>query len=83
MAKNRSRSTSVLDEEGNMWVMGGTYEDGASDSTEVYVYQPKGTGYWRKGKPLPPDYRDTGIESHCTVRLTILALIYIYIYKII
>ena len=68
MNHKRYYASSVLDENGNIWVMGGTAEDAASDTTEIYEYKPKGHGVWRKGPQLPGDYRDTGIESHCTVR---------------
>lgn len=69
MEQQRVYASSVLDQEGNMWVTGGNYENNASDSTEVYEYKPKGAGKWRKGYPLPKSYRNTGIESHCTVRI--------------
>jgi len=39
-----------------------------SDSTEVYDFRPEGKGRWRKGPPLPPELRDTGIQGHCIVR---------------
>ena len=68
MAHARSYASAVLNEDGNIWILGGTAEDQASDTTEVYEYAPRGEGRWRKGPQLPPDYRDTGIESHCTVR---------------
>ncbi len=68
MKNTRRFASSVLDGNGDMWVLGGTADNNASDSTEVYDYRPKGAGTWRKGHALPPDYRDTGIESHCTVR---------------
>ena len=34
-----------------------------------FRYKPKGRGRWRKGKPLPADLRDSGIESHCSFAL--------------
>ena len=68
MAHARSYASAVLNQDGNLWILGGTAEDQASDTTEVYEYAPRGEGIWRKGPQLPPDYRDTGIESHCTVR---------------
>ena len=64
----RYRASSVLNKNGDMWVLGGTSGNLSSDSTEVYEYKAGGKGTWRKGHPLPPDYRDSGIESHCTVR---------------
>ncbi len=68
MTQKRYYSSSVLNEDGDMWVLGGIASDIASDTTEVYAYKPNGEGVWKKGPPLPPDYKDTGIESHCTVR---------------
>lgn len=70
MAHKRYYATSVLDERGNMWVLGGTHNSKASDSTEIYRYKPLPRGgRWSRGKPLPPDLRDSGISGHCTVRL--------------
>jgi hypothetical protein len=80
MAHRRFYASSVLNKDGNLWVLGGTAEDKASDTTEVYEYRPKGEGTWRTGPPLPDDYRDTGIESHCTVRYISSFNLYIYIY---
>ena len=68
MKFKRYYASSVLDNKGNMLIMGGTAANKQSDSTEVYEYLPRGQGHWEKGLPLPGDYRDTGIESHCTVR---------------
>ena len=70
MNNARFLASSVLTKEGDMWVMGGSSnrEGVDSDSTEVYQYEANGKGRWTKGPPLPGDYRDTGIESHCTVR---------------
>ena len=56
---------SSLDEDGNLWVMGGTHESTASLTTEVYIYE---ENRWTRGYELPASLRDTGIESHCTVR---------------
>ena len=77
MAHARSYASAVLNEDGNLWILGGTAEDQASDTTEVYEYAPRGEGIWRKGPQLPPDYRDTGIESHCTVRYLIRLVLFI------
>ena len=73
MAHARSFASAVLNEDGNLWILGGAdaNQDKASDTTEVYEYAPRGEGRWRQGPQLPPDYRDTGIESHCTVRYLI------------
>ena len=69
MAQRRYRASSVVNEKGDMWVLGGVSGNSSRDSTEVYVYSPKGEGTWRTGAPLPSAYRDSGIESHCTIRL--------------
>ena len=70
MTNQRFLATSVLNENGDIWVIGGISAGKRvfSDSTEVYKYKPRGEGQWLKGAPIPDDYRDTGIVSHCTVR---------------
>ena len=70
MSKKRYYGASVLDPNGDMWVIGGTANSFNADSTEVYQYKPRPrSGTWRKGHPLPTSLRDTGIESQCTVRI--------------
>ena len=61
----RKSPTSSLDEDGNLWVMGGTTGGSSAITTEVYIYERQ---TWTRGYDLPPALRDTGIESHCTVR---------------
>ena len=68
MLYKRSRATSVINKDGNLWVIGGTADNKAVKSTEAYEYKPLGRGAWGPGPQLPIDYRYTGIESHCTVR---------------
>ena len=70
MNSARFLASSVLNKDGDMWVIGGTstVRGRNADSTEVYKYQPKGKGLWTTGDQLPGAYRDTGIASHCTVR---------------
>ena len=69
MTHKRYYAASVMDDKGNMWVLGGTHDSKNADSTEIYQYRPKPRhGRWRKGYPLPADLRDTGISSHCAVR---------------
>ena len=68
MSHSRYRASSVLNKEGNMWVFGGTSYNSSSQDTTVYDYKAGGKGAWKIAQPLPEDYRDTGIESHCTVR---------------
>ena len=71
MGQKRHLSASVLDPNGDMWVLGGSANSSVADSTEIYNYKPKSRGFgrWRKGFPLPPALRDTGIESHCAVSI--------------
>ena len=70
MTQKRYYGTSVLDPNGDMWVLGGTANSSNADSTEVYQYKPRPrSGRWRKGYPLPTALRDTGIESQCNVRI--------------
>ena len=71
MGQKRHLSASVLDPNGDMWVLGGSSNSSVADSTEIYQYKPesRGFGRWRKGFPLPPDLRDTGVESHCSVSI--------------
>ena len=70
MTQKRYYGASVLDPNGDMWVLGGTANSSNADSTEVYQYKPlPRSGRWRKGYPLPTALRDTGIESQCNVRI--------------
>ena len=83
MTQKRYRVSSVLNENGDMWVLGGVSQliNNETDingvrqininhlMTEVYEYLPDGAGRWRTGRPLPAAYRDSGIESHCTIRI--------------
>lgn len=65
MLEKRHQASSVLDENGNIWILGGVDGSSAADSTELYDYRRR---RWRKGKPLPSELRDSGLSSHCTVR---------------
>ncbi len=70
MTQKRYRAATVLNEDGDMWVLGGTYDSTASEATEVFRYQARtNSGSWTRGRPLPDDLRDSGIESHCVVQL--------------
>ena len=70
MTQKRYYGASVLDPNGDMWVLGGTANSSNADSTEVYQYKPlPRSGRWRKGYPLPTALRNTGIESQCNVRI--------------
>ena len=40
MTQQRHRASSVLDINGDMWVLGGSANSSASDSTEIYEYIP-------------------------------------------
>ena len=73
MTNRRLYASSVLNTDGDIWVIGGVAKNRGNDSdkadsTEVYQYRPNGKGKWTISIPLPRDYRDTGIERHCTVR---------------
>ena len=68
MNTKRSRAAAVINDQGNMWVIGGTNgEVDGLNSTEIYEYIPKGKGKWKKGPDLPPGL-EGGLESHCAVR---------------
>jgi len=71
MGNKRSYGSSVLDKNGDMWVIGGSANSSAADSTEIYNYQSadRGFGNWRKGFPLPQLLRDNGLENTCTVKI--------------
>ena len=70
MNEKRYLATAVLNEDGHMWVFGGTSNSKAAQSTEVFHYNPRnGQGRWQRANPLPADLRDSGLESHCSVRL--------------
>jgi hypothetical protein len=61
----RHYAASVLDERGNLWMLGGVNGTSAADSTEIFDFRSR---RWRKGRPLPSDLRDSGIAYHCAVR---------------
>ena len=71
MTHKRHQAASVLDKNGDLWVLGGTSNFSAADSTEIYNYKSadRGFGNWRKGFPLPQALRDTGLQSTCTVKI--------------
>ena len=71
MAEKRTFATSVLDYNGDMWVLGGALNSSEAELTEIYNYQSaeRGFGRWRKGFPLPTVFRDTGLQSHCSVKI--------------
>lgn len=65
MAHKRNHASSVLDADGNLWVLGGVDGSDNADSTEIFDF---GNDRWRKGRPLPAELRDSGLNSHCAVR---------------
>lgn len=69
MIEKRHGAASVIDENGNLWVLGGTYDSKSADSTEIYDYKSNGRGTWKQSYPLPGVLRDTGLDSHCAVRI--------------
>ena len=68
MKSMRDRAAAVVNDHGNMWVLGGRdeVEEGLT-STEIYKYKRNGKGKWRKGPNLPSDL-PAGLSSHCAVR---------------
>eukprot|EP00094_Tigriopus_californicus_P006154 TCALIF_05926-PA protein Name:"Similar to snk Serine protease snake (Drosophila melanogaster)" AED:0.19 eAED:0.19 QI:0/0.83/0.71/0.85/0.66/0.71/7/188/824 len=66
MLEPRFYAGSALDEQGNMWVLGGSKGGASADSTEVFNFRSK---RWQPGRPLPGYYRDSGLNSHCVVSL--------------
>ena len=70
MKHKRYLAAAVLDNDDNMWVLGGTANSKPAEGTEIFRYQPPPrTSRWRRGRPLPEDLRDSGLQSHCAVRL--------------
>lgn len=69
MQQKRYGAASVLTPKGDLWILGGTHNSKPAEYTEVYEYRPQGTGRWRKSFPMPAVLRDTGLDSHCAVRL--------------
>ena len=70
MKRRRDRAAGVLNRDGNLWVIGGRDDEEGEEglsSSEVYEYQSKGNGKWKKGPKLPKDLPG-GLESHCAVR---------------
>ena len=68
MKTQRDRPAGTIDQDGNVWVLGGqNLDDTGLATTEIYDYQPKGEGKWRKGPNLPKGLPG-GLDSHCIVR---------------
>ena len=68
MSTERYYPSSVINQDGNIWVIGGTgKDDNGLRSTEIYEYQPKGKGRWKMGPNIPKELVG-GLESHCSVR---------------
>ncbi len=65
MQEARHYAASVLNENGDLWVLGGVNGSNAADSTEIYEFD---YSRWRKGRPLPSGLRDSGVAYHCAVR---------------
>ena len=63
LEQKRSWASSVLDKDGNMWVIGGKNGKSSVIQTAKYHYR------WQNGKPLPQELTLSGIEGHCTVRI--------------
>lgn len=54
MIHRRKNADSVIDENGNLWMLGGAFGSDNSDSTEIYNFD---RNSWTRGKPLPPFLR--------------------------
>ena len=87
MKRRRDRAAGVLNRDGNLWVLGGRDDEEGEEglsSSEVYEYQSKGNGKWKKGPKLPKDLPG-GLESHCAVRYRqyfgnrLISIMFIYI----
>jgi N-acetylneuraminic acid mutarotase len=69
MKTARDRAAATIDQDGNIWVIGGqNAETEGLTTTEIYDYQTKGTGKWREGPEIPNDLPG-GLDSHCVVRI--------------
>ena len=66
LSEPRNFASSSLTPNGDLWVLGGTHDINTNPlKTEVYDSDRKS---WRLGFDLPGALRDTGIDSHCTMR---------------
>ena len=72
MTQKRSYGSAALDQDGNLWMIGGSSDKDEDMSTEIYKYKPKGKGGWKKGPTFPMGYGFSGIDSQCTVKYDIL-----------
>ena len=50
MSEARHYAAAVLDERGDLWMLGGVNGTAAADSTEIFDFRRR---RWRKGRPLP------------------------------
>jgi len=66
MTLKRHYAASVLDENGDMWVLGGFDGPQSAGTTEIFQFSSR---RWRRGRPLPSELRDSGISSQCAVRI--------------
>ena len=75
MQKPRFLATSVRQDEGKMWVMGGVLPKNDPGFTEEYTYsrstrnRNRNLSKWEKGKPIPADLIYSGVYGHCTVQI--------------
>ena len=65
MQRKRNHAASVINERGDLWVLGGIDGSDSVDQTEVFDFK---YNLWRNGRPLPAALRDSGLSSHCAVR---------------
>ena len=71
MTQKRSYGSASLNQDGNLWMIGGSSDKEDGISTEIYGYKPKGNGRWKKGPTFPRNYGYSGIDSQCTVKYVI------------
>ena len=58
MSAARHYAAAVLDERGDLWMLGGvSHGSAAADSTEIFDFRRR---RWRKGRPLPAHLRSVG-----------------------
>ncbi len=66
MKYKRNRAAAVLNEEGDLWVIGGINGSDSAYSTEIFDFRRR---RWREGTPLPNGLHQSGISSHCAIAL--------------
>ena len=78
MSVARHYAAAVLDESGDLWMLGGvSHGSAAADSTEIFDFRRR---RWRKGRPLPAYLRSVGrpLWIDAAIPWTILRIYYVY-----